>query len=80
MCFGQSIPWDDEKVLERYELLYEAGLIAEAARELGQYQLKRSLGAGGMGEVYLAEHRLLKRPCAVKLSCSQPRRTRPPGC
>ncbi len=37
------------------------------ARRLGPYQLKRRLGAGGMGEVYLAEHRLLKRPCAVKL-------------
>ena len=37
------------------------------ARRLGQYQLVRRLGAGGMGEVYLAEHQLLKRPCAVKL-------------
>jgi serine/threonine-protein kinase len=40
---------------------------ALAARQLGQYRLKGRLGAGGMGEVYLAEHRLLKRPCAVKL-------------
>ena len=37
------------------------------ARKLGPYQLKRRLGAGGMGEVYLAEHVLLKQPCAVKL-------------
>ncbi len=40
---------------------------AFAARQLGQYRLKGRLGAGGMGEVYLAEHRLLKRPCAVKI-------------
>jgi serine/threonine-protein kinase len=37
------------------------------ARQLGQYRLRRRIGAGGMGEVYLAEHQLLKRPCAVKL-------------
>jgi serine/threonine-protein kinase len=36
------------------------------AEQVGQYALKRKLGEGGMGEVWLAEHRLLKRPCAVK--------------
>lgn len=36
------------------------------ADQLGQYALKRKLGEGGMGEVWLAEHGLLKRPCAVK--------------
>jgi serine/threonine-protein kinase len=39
----------------------------QRAKQFGQYKLKRLLGAGGMGEVYLAEHMLLKRPCAVKL-------------
>jgi tRNA A-37 threonylcarbamoyl transferase component Bud32 len=40
---------------------------AFAAKQLGQYRLKQKLGSGGMGEVYLAEHQMMKRPCAVKL-------------
>lgn len=40
---------------------------AYEARQMGQYHLRRLIGAGGMGEVYLAEHQLLKRPCAIKV-------------
>ena len=34
LCFGfDGVHWDEEKVLERYELMYEAGLVAEARRD-----------------------------------------------
>ena len=34
LCFGvEGVAWDEEKVLERYELLYDAGLIEEAWRD-----------------------------------------------
>ncbi len=45
---------------------------AEArARELGAYRLVARLGAGGMGEVWRAEHRLLARSAAIKLIRSE---------
>jgi serine/threonine protein kinase len=46
----------------------EAARSAEArAKELGSYRLVERLGAGGMGEVWRAEHRLLARQAAIKL-------------
>src|SRR5438067_4330512 len=37
LAFGlHGASWNEELVLERYELLYEAGLVAEAARDLGR--------------------------------------------
>jgi serine/threonine-protein kinase len=37
------------------------------ARQFNQYRLRDRIRGGGMGEVYLAEHRLLKRACALKV-------------
>ena len=52
-----------------YSAYVLGGLRAELheARRFGLYRLLRRIGSGGMGDVFLAEHRLLKRPCALKL-------------
>ncbi|MBB3972578.1 NrtR DNA-binding winged helix domain-containing protein [Hansschlegelia beijingensis] len=57
LCFGfDGSPWDEEKVLDRYELLYEAGLVEEAKRDgrpaaLARGELPR------LGEPMQADHR-----------------------
>jgi len=48
-------------------ILTSARREAFKARQFGQYRLMERLGGGGMGEVFRAEHVLLKRPCAIKL-------------
>ena len=48
-------------------VVYGLGTAVRRARELGSYRLERRLGIGGMGEVWLARHRMLARPAAIKL-------------
>jgi serine/threonine-protein kinase len=49
------------------QIINSARREAFQARQFGQYRLMERLGGGGMGEVFRAEHVLLKRPCAIKL-------------
>jgi serine/threonine protein kinase len=43
------------------------GLAGNVGREVGPYKIIERLGAGGMGEVYLAQDTRLRRPVALKL-------------
>ncbi|HEU0122187.1 MAG TPA: serine/threonine-protein kinase [Bryobacteraceae bacterium] len=47
--------------------MYSMQLESAKAEELGSYKLERRIGQGGMGEVWLASHRMLARNAAVKL-------------
>jgi hypothetical protein len=55
LAFGlANSPWDEERVLERYELLYEAGLVAEAGRDGRESNLRN---AASLGAPMLFDHR-----------------------
>jgi hypothetical protein len=52
--------WDEERVLERYELLYEAGLVPEAARDrrrTGEGVAPPPLPAAAIGQSMVSDHR-----------------------
>lgn len=57
LCFGiGGSPWDEEKVLDRYELLYEAGLVEEARRDGREAALARA-SLPALGEAMRFDHR-----------------------
>jgi hypothetical protein len=59
ICFGlHGVAWDAERVLERYELLYEAGLVAEAQRDRRlRGEIEAASAAPAFGERMAVDHR-----------------------
>jgi hypothetical protein len=56
LAFGlDGRPWIEERTLERYELLYEAGLAPEAARD--RKQKSPRLPPAALGEPMISDHR-----------------------
>ena len=64
---------DDDSFFERPVIGEVAEIIAASEKKLqvgerlDRYQIKDALGAGGMGEVFLAEDLVLERPVALKI-------------
>jgi hypothetical protein len=56
VCFGTGAGFDEERVLERYELLYEAGLVTEAARD-GRSAARRWSDLPELGRPMAFDHR-----------------------
>ncbi len=50
-----------------YRLEHRVQNMLAKAKSLGQYIIEERLGGGGMGDVYKANHALLRRPSAVKV-------------
>jgi hypothetical protein len=66
LAFGHDgTAWDEEKVLERYELLYEAGLVEEAVRD-GRAELA-SLPIVPLGRSMMFDHRRILATAIARL-------------
>jgi eukaryotic-like serine/threonine-protein kinase len=48
-------------------IFYGLARSAFSAKQLGNYTLEKQLDSGGMGTIYIARHRMMRRPAAVKV-------------
>src|SRR5262249_59760724 len=65
-CALGGSPWDEEKVLDRYELLYEAGLVEEARRDGREAALARQT-VPRLGEPMRFDHRRILATAIARL-------------
>jgi hypothetical protein len=66
-CFAAGgSPWDEEKVLDRYELLYEAGLVEEARRDGREAAVPRAK-LPALGEPMRFDHRRILATAIARL-------------
>jgi hypothetical protein len=67
LCFGAGgSPWDEEKVLDRYELLYDAGLVEEARRDGREAALARN-PFPALGDPMRFDHRRILATAIARL-------------
>ena len=67
LCFALGgSPWDEEKVLDRYELIYEAGLVEEARRDGREAALARQT-MPRLGEPMRFDHRRILATAIARL-------------
>lgn len=65
LCFGvDGISWDEERTLDRYELLYEAGLVEEAERD---GRKKVGLPSTPLGTSMIFDHRRILATAIARL-------------
>ncbi|MFT3694836.1 MAG: serine/threonine protein kinase [Kofleriaceae bacterium] len=68
VTIGLVLAWNVVRMRRQVQAARTVARNAEArVREMGSYKLVARLGAGGMGEVWRAEHTLLARQAAIKL-------------
>jgi hypothetical protein len=66
-CFGvDGTAWDEERVLDRYELMYEAGLVEEARRDGREAALRRG-ALPALGEPMRFDHRRILATAIARL-------------
>ncbi|MBC8354865.1 MAG: protein kinase [Planctomycetes bacterium] len=75
-CDTEFVSWEGEQTVDLETASFSGISPGEVAHEppealvgtrLGNYEIERFLGQGGMARVYLAKHLTLERPCAIKV-------------